>query len=165
MSIVSVETALRAQLYRRQHVIFALILCCFDTLSVLWYPGPNNNTLCQRSDLQGLPSPCYHRCSRCQRASHFAREFCRRQGSARRSSGRRRRIPSSTSRKFPVRLKTRSSPASSPTLCANISTMALVKKADDEFVIKPEAVAAASNINYGEWPLLLKNWDQRMSLH
>jgi hypothetical protein len=40
--------------------------------------------------------------------------------------------------------------------------MALVKQ-DDELVIKPEAVAP--NVNYADWPLLLKNWDQRMSLH
>ena len=41
-------------------------------------------------------------------------------------------------------------------------SMALVKQ-DDELVIKPEAVAP--NVNYADWPLLLKNWDQRMSLH
>lgn len=37
--------------------------------------------------------------------------------------------------------------------------MALVKNmTTDEMVIKPEA--AAPNINYADWPLLLKNWDQ-----
>jgi hypothetical protein len=36
--------------------------------------------------------------------------------------------------------------------------MALVKH-DDELVIKPEAVAP--NVNYADWPLLLKYWDQR----
>jgi len=35
--------------------------------------------------------------------------------------------------------------------------MALVRK-DEELVIKPEAVAP--NVNYADWPLLLKNWDQ-----
>jgi hypothetical protein len=40
--------------------------------------------------------------------------------------------------------------------------MALVRQ-DEELVIKPEAVAP--NVNYADWPLLLKNWDQRMSLH
>ena len=39
--------------------------------------------------------------------------------------------------------------------------MALVRQADDELVIKPEAVAP--NVNYADWPLLLKNWDQRTS--
>jgi hypothetical protein len=40
--------------------------------------------------------------------------------------------------------------------------MALVKSSlDDNQIIKPEA--AAPNINYADWPLLLKNWDQCMS--
>jgi hypothetical protein len=43
-----------------------------------------------------------------------------------------------------------------------ILSMALVRQ-DEELVIKPEAVAP--NVNYADWPLLLKNWDQRMSLH
>lgn len=42
--------------------------------------------------------------------------------------------------------------------------MALVKNmATDEMVIKPETTMP--NINYSDWPLLLKNWDQRMSIH
>ena len=48
------------------------------------------------------------------------------------------------------------------TYSQQILSMALVKQ-DDELVIKPEAVAP--NVNYADWPLLLKNWDQRMSLH
>lgn len=39
--------------------------------------------------------------------------------------------------------------------------MALVKQSDsDEMVIKPEAVTPA--VDTSSWPLLLKNWDQRM---
>nr|OQO21144.1 hypothetical protein B0A51_09423 [Rachicladosporium sp. CCFEE 5018] len=40
------------------------------------------------------------------------------------------------------------------------AAMALVKASslDDAYIIKPEA--AAPNINYADWPLLLKNWDQ-----
>ena len=48
------------------------------------------------------------------------------------------------------------------TYLQKLLSMALVKQ-DDELVIKPEAVAP--NVNYADWPLLLKNWDQRMSLH
>jgi hypothetical protein len=42
--------------------------------------------------------------------------------------------------------------------CSKLLSMALVKQ-DDELVIKPEAVAP--NVNYADWPLLLKNWYQR----
>lgn len=44
------------------------------------------------------------------------------------------------------------------------NTMALVRQADDELVIKPDATVSPK-INYADWPLLLKNWDNRMSLH
>lgn len=37
--------------------------------------------------------------------------------------------------------------------------MALVQQ---DFTIKPEDIAA--KVNYADWPLLLKNWDQCMSL-
>ena len=38
--------------------------------------------------------------------------------------------------------------------------MALVKQdEDDSMIIKPEAITPA--INTSEWPLLLRNWDQR----
>lgn len=37
--------------------------------------------------------------------------------------------------------------------------MALVKKeADDEQIIKPEAITP--NVSTADWPLLLRNWDQ-----
>ena len=38
--------------------------------------------------------------------------------------------------------------------------MALVKQdEDDSMIIKPEAITPT--INTSEWPLLLRNWDQR----
>lgn len=44
--------------------------------------------------------------------------------------------------------------------------MSLVKvkkvEEEDEQIIKPEAVAP--NLNTSDWPLLLKNWDQRKFL-
>jgi len=41
--------------------------------------------------------------------------------------------------------------------------MALVKQQDgEELIIKPEAVTPA--VDTSGWPLLLKNWDQRMSI-
>lgn len=70
--------------------------------------------------------------------------------------------PFLTLHKFPEHFKT-SSNHNRPIPCATTPTMALVKQADDELVIKPEAVAP--NINYADWPLLLKNWDQRGSLY
>ena len=39
--------------------------------------------------------------------------------------------------------------------------MALVQQGAD-FSIKPEDTK--NNVNYADWPLLLKNWDQCMSL-
>lgn len=45
--------------------------------------------------------------------------------------------------------------------------MALVKTNDasleDKHIIHPEK-SATPNINYADWPLLLKNWDKCMSL-
>lgn len=39
--------------------------------------------------------------------------------------------------------------------------MALVKKnTEDDQIIKPEAITP--HIDTSDWPLLLKNWDQRM---
>ena len=41
--------------------------------------------------------------------------------------------------------------------------MALVKQQDgEELIIKPEAVTPS--VDTSGWPLLLKNWDQRMSI-
>jgi hypothetical protein len=61
-----------------------------------------------------------------------------------------------------VALDRRASNHPEPHTRSKLLSMALVRK-DEELVIKPEAVAP--NVNYADWPLLLKNWDQRMSLH